>query len=217
MSGAQRIEAVIFDLDGVLVDSEPVHHRAMGRLIAPLEVTEEEYALFVGASLEWTIDWLRRRFALIEATDVLAMQYDDLVTEQLLQEPPPPLDGAVELLEELRGRGVRLAVASQSRPRWVRATLDGSGLRRHFDEVVTADEVARAKPAPDVYLHAADRLGVQAGACLVVEDSVPGVASARAAGMFVVQTQQASSAVERQPGADAVVVSLRAFRLDWLG
>jgi beta-phosphoglucomutase-like phosphatase (HAD superfamily) len=82
---------------------------------------------------------------------------------------------------------------------------------------VTADQVARPKPAPDVYLHAAERLRVPAEACLVVEDSVPGVASARAAGMFVVQTQQASSAVERQPGADEVVASLRAFRLEWLG
>lgn len=213
----RRIEAVIFDLDGVLVDSEPVHHRAMQRLIAPLTVTEEEYALFVGVSLEWTIEWLQRRFGFKEAVEVLATRYDDLVTEQLLHEPPAPLDGAVELLDAIRGRGARIAVASQSRPRWVRATLDGSALHGYFDVVVTADEVARAKPAPDVYLHTAERLGVQAEACVVVEDSVPGVASASAAGMFVVQTQQASSAVVRQPGADEVVDSLRSFRLEWLG
>lgn len=213
----RRIEAVIFDLDGVLVDSEPIHHRAMQRLIAPHTVTQAEYALFVGASLEWTIDWLKRRFGFPEPVEELAGRYDDLVTEQLLQEPPEPLDGAVELLEAIRQRHRAVALASQSRPRWVRATLDGSGLRRHFDLVVTADEVERAKPAPDVYLHTAERLGACAEACLVVEDSVPGVASARAARMFVVQTRQASSAVERQPGADELVESLRAFQLDWLG
>jgi HAD superfamily hydrolase (TIGR01509 family) len=208
---------VIFDLDGVLVDSEPIHHRAMQRFIAPHSVTEQEYALFVGASLEWTVGWLKQRFGLDETVEVLCQRYDDRITEQLLHEPPAPLDGAVELLDAIRGQGRPIALASQSRPRWVSATLDGSGLRRHFDEVVTADQVARPKPAPDVYLHAAERLRVPAEACLVVEDSVPGVASARAAGMFVVQTQQASSAVERQPGADEVVASLRAFRLEWLG
>ncbi|MGE0229228.1 MAG: HAD family hydrolase [Dehalococcoidia bacterium] len=217
MSGRPRTEAVIFDLDGVLVDSEPIHHRAMQRFIAPHTVTEEEYAQFVGVSLEWTVSWLKRRFGLDEAVEALCQRYDDRITEQLLQEPPAPLDGAVELLDAIRERGLPLAVASQSRPRWVQATLAGSGLGAHFDLVVTADEVARAKPAPDVYLHTAERLGVHAEACLVVEDSVPGVASARAARMYVVQTQQASSAVERQPGADEVVASLRAFRLEWLG
>lgn len=216
MSERRHIEAVIFDLDGVLVDSEPIHHRAMRRLIAPLTVSEEEYALFVGASLEWTIEWLRRRFGLREQIDVLCERYDDLVTEQLLREPPPPIDGAVELLAAIHGRALPLAMASQSRPRWVQATLDGSGLREYFDEVVTADEVGRAKPAPDVYLRTAERLGVGAATCLVVEDSAPGVASARAAGMFVVQSRQASSAVEPQPGADEVIPSLRAFHLDWL-
>lgn len=217
MSAGRRIEAVIFDLDGVLVDSEPAHQAATQRLIAPHAVTDEEYALFVGASVEWYATWLLERFGLRESAEALIARYDDLVTEQLLREPLPALEGAVELLEAIRGRRRPLAVASQSRPRWVRATLDGSGLRAHFDEVVTADEVGRAKPAPDVYLYTAERLGVRAEACLVVEDSVPGVQSARAAGMFVVQTQQASSAVGRQPGADAVVSSLREFRLDWLG
>lgn len=212
-----RMEAVIFDLDGVLVDSEPVHHRAMQRLIAPHAVTADEYALFVGVSLEWTVEWLKRRFGFAEPVDALAQRYDDLVTEQLLREPPTPLDGATELIEMVRERGRAIALASQSRPRWVEATLDGSGLRGQFDLVVTAAEVARAKPAPDVYLHAAERLGVRAEACLVVEDSVPGVESARAAGMFVVQTRQASSAVGRQAGADEVVDSLRSFRIEWLG
>jgi beta-phosphoglucomutase-like phosphatase (HAD superfamily) len=87
----------------------------------------------------------------------------------------------------------------------------------HIDIVVAADAVTRGKPEPDIYLHAARLLDVAPGACLVVEDSVPGVQSAEAAGMFVVQTRQASSAVEPQPGARAVIDSIRDFDFAWLG
>jgi beta-phosphoglucomutase-like phosphatase (HAD superfamily) len=96
-------------------------------------------------------------------------------------------------------------------------TLDGAGLVPHIDIVVAADAVARAKPEPDIYLHTAKLLDTVPAACLVVEDSVPGVQAANAAGMFVVQTRQASSAVEPQPGAHEVIASMRDFDLDWLG
>ncbi len=217
MNDGRRIEAAIFDLDGVLVDSEPAHHAATQRLIAPNVVTEEEYALFVGVSVEWYANWLIERFELDEPAEALISRYDALVTEQLYSHPLPALEGALELLETIRRQGLPLAVASQSRPGWVQATLEGADLQRHFDRIVTSEAVTQAKPAPDIYLHTAELLGVRATACLALEDSVPGVQAARAAEMFVVQTQQASSAVERQPGADEVITSLSGFRLEWLG
>lgn len=139
------------------------------------------------------------------------------MTEQLQALQLQPLDGVIELLDAIRERELPVAVASQSQPRWVFTTLDGAGLVPHIDIVVAADAVTRGKPEPDIYLHTAKLLGIAAGACLVVEDSVPGVQAADAAGMFVVQTRQASSAVEPQPGAHAVIEAMRDFDLNWLG
>jgi HAD superfamily hydrolase (TIGR01509 family) len=210
------IQAVIFDLDGVLVDSEPAHHAATQRLIAPGTVSDEEYGRFVGASVEWFAEWVRDRFALEATVEEVIARYDELVTEQLQALKLQPLDGAVELLDAIRARELPVAVASQSQPRWVFTTLDGAGLVPHIDIVVSADAVTRAKPDPDIYFHTATLLDVSAKACLVVEDSIPGVQAANAAGMFVVQTRQASSAVEPQPGANEVIGSLRDFDLAWL-
>jgi HAD superfamily hydrolase (TIGR01509 family) len=212
----ERIQAVLFDLDGVLVDSEPAHHAATQRLVAPDVVTDEEYARFVGASVEWFAEWVRDRFALEASIEEIIARYDELVTERLQELKLQPLDGAVDLLDAIRERGLPVAVASQSQPRWVYTTLDGAGLMSHIDIVVTADAVARAKPEPDIYFHTATLLDVPARACLVIEDSVPGVQAAEAAGMFVVQTRQASSAVAPQPGAREVIDSLRDFDLGWL-
>ncbi len=212
----RRIRAIIFDLDGVLVDSEPAHHAATLRLVAPNVVTDAEYARFVGASVESFAGWVRERFAMQTSIEDIIERYDDLVTEQLVALKLPPLDGAVELLDTIRQREVPVAVASQSQPRWVYTTLDGAGLVSHIDIVVAADAVTRAKPQPDIYLHTASLLDIAPEACLAVEDSVPGVQAAHTAGMFVVQTRQASSAVPPQPGAHAVIASLRDFDLEWL-
>jgi beta-phosphoglucomutase-like phosphatase (HAD superfamily) len=115
----------------------------------------------------------------------------------------------------VHARGLPIAVASQSAPAWVRATLRACGLHRAFPVRITADDVPRAKPAPDIYLRAAAELGVDPSRCLAIEDSIPGVRSARAAGMRVVQTRQTAFAAPPQPGA-FVLQSLRAFNPHWL-
>jgi HAD superfamily hydrolase (TIGR01509 family) len=210
------IAAVIFDLDGVLVDAEPVHRAASRRLVAPHVLTDAEYAAFIGASIGAFAVWLRERYALREPPEAIAARYDTRVSAELESQRLPAFDGAHALLAALRARGLPLAVASQSLPRWVELTLASAGLAAAFHVVVAADAVARAKPAPDIYMHAAALLGVPAARCLAIEDSIPGVASAVAAGMTVVQSQQASTAVERQPGVFATVASLRVFELGWL-
>jgi HAD superfamily hydrolase (TIGR01509 family) len=210
------IAAVVFDLDGVLVDAELVHRVASRRLVAPEMLTDEEYAAFVGTGIEPFAEWVRRRYAVAEPVAAIVARYDALVSAELAAQRLPAFDGAHELLGTLRARGLPLALASQSLPRWVELTLAGAGLARAFDVVLAADAAARAKPAPDLYLHAAARLSVAPARCLAIEDSIPGVAAAVAAGMRVVQSRQASTAVSPQPGIFAAIDSLRAFDLRWL-
>ena len=206
------IEAVIFDLDGVLVDTEPLHLAATRALIAPAELAVDEYERFIGRG--GFKEWLEATYDI--ARPEINERYSDLFYAELERDGLRPLDGTVTLIEAIEARDRSLAVASQSSRPWVEATLRTAGLERYFPLVVTAAEAGADKPAPDVYLHATRKLDVAPRDCIAVEDSVHGVASAGAAGMTVVQSTQASFSQPRQPGAHAVIASLADFDIGWL-
>jgi HAD superfamily hydrolase (TIGR01509 family) len=207
------VEAVIFDLDGVLVDTEPVHLAATRALIAPAELKDEVYERFIGTG--GFGQWLVANYDITD--EEVHERYSGLVREALERAGLEPLDGVIELLEAIGERGIALAVASQSSRGTVETTLRTVGLVEYFPVITTAGEAGRDKPAPDVYLLAAERLGVTPAAGIAVEDSVHGIASASAAGLWVVQSTQASFTPPPQPRAGAVVGSLREFDLGWLG
>lgn len=209
-------EAVVFDLDGVLADTEVIGYEAVRRLLAPQPFAWEEYVKIIGTTVEFTIDWLRESHGRTESPEELRRMTSEALNVALDEAPLEPMDGAPELVAAIAQRGIPLAVASQSSPRWVDRTLTRIGLREHFQAIVTASDVARGKPAPDIYLAAAERLGADPARTIAVEDSIPGVAAGLAAGMFVVQLREASYAPPPQPGVHAVVDSLRDFDLGWL-
>src|SRR5205085_1883264 len=150
--GPAVIEAVIFDLDGVLVDSEPAHRKASRRLVAPATMTDEQYARFIGSSVQAFMPWAHDEYMPATPAAIITAQYDRLVEEEVLAQRLPAFDGAIPLLATLRDRGIRLAVASQSLRRWVHATLEAAALTSCFEYVLTAEDVPRPKPAPDIYL-----------------------------------------------------------------
>jgi HAD superfamily hydrolase (TIGR01509 family) len=206
------VRAVVFDLDGVLVDTEPMHLAATRALIAPAELEVEAYERFIGRG--GFKEWLEATYGIARA--IIDERYTPLFFEELSRDGLEPLDGALDLIEAIARRPLPLAVASQSSRSWVEATLEAASLHTRFEAVSTAEEAGADKPAPDVYLHAAEALGVPASRCLAVEDSVHGVRSAVDAGMVVVQSRQASFPQEPQPGVRAVIASLREFDLGWL-
>jgi HAD superfamily hydrolase (TIGR01509 family) len=118
------------------------------------------------------------------------------------------------LLDELRARRVPIALATSSLQDWVDAIFQSAGLSQEsFDALVWRQLVERSKPAPDLYLKAAELLAIDPARCIAIEDTVPGVASAKAAGMYVVQTRSASSALPPIAEADLVLDSLEEFPL----
>src|SRR5690606_1132427 len=128
-------------------------------------------------------------------------RYTSAILEALRFGPSPAMAGADAVVRAVVRRDLRIAVASMSKLEWVEPTLEAIGLRELFPLVVTLDDIENPKPDPEIYLHAAALLGVAPEACLAVEDSVHGVASAAAAGMRVVQLRQASIPSAPQPGA----------------
>ncbi|MBI2912733.1 MAG: HAD family phosphatase [Chloroflexi bacterium] len=209
--------AVIFDLDGVLWDGEPLYHEAFNVVLAPLghRVTAGDYTHIIGLTVEAAWDWVLNRFRIKEPPAPYIDAYDHTVL-RLLARPMEPLPGVLPLIAELRRRRVPIAVASASLRSWVDATLRGLALQDTFDATVSASEVDNGKPAPDLFLEAARRLDIPPGRCLAIEDTAAGIAAARAAGMFAVQLRAASTALPPLDEADLVLDSYAQFDLHLL-
>ncbi len=178
-----RLSAVIFDMDGVLADTEPIQEEALVAFLAlrGKAFVRDGYAETIG--LDYRQFWMEviGRYGLIESTDDCARGYEPILLPRLAGLKAAP--GAGELTRALAAAGVPLAVASSSLRPVVEATLGAIGLRDAFEAVVSGDEVRTGKPAPEIYLLAADRLGVEPARCVAIEDSPSGVRAAMAAGM----------------------------------
>jgi HAD superfamily hydrolase (TIGR01509 family) len=181
-----EIAAVIFDLDGTLVDSEPLHYAVLNRVLQREGhfLAEEQYNQFIGTTLRNTISTLVKMFGLPRTTDEYEMAYKDALLVAL-KEPIEPNPGAYQLLSQLHSYDKKLAVASSSPRVVVEASLKALGLAQFFETIVAGDEVKHSKPDPEIFLRAAEGLGVVPSACLVIEDAPAGVAGAIAAGMRV--------------------------------
>jgi beta-phosphoglucomutase family hydrolase len=176
--------AVIFDLDGTLVDSEPNYFLADQKLLAQYGVpfTEADGRRYVGCGSQDMMRDLVRRHGIKAAPEALAAAKNAIYLE-LAEHATRVFPQMQRFLDLLVAHRVPVAVASGSSPEVVVRILAAVGLSGTFAQVVSAEDVPRGKPAPDVFLEAARRLGVPPGHCVVVEDSSPGVAAARRAGM----------------------------------
>ncbi len=177
---ATMIRAVIFDMDGVLVDSErhwrPEMIAACRRFLPDWGEADEE--AITGGGLPVIEAHLRSRGARFSHEE-LSRLLDEAAARVYAAAPLSP--GAAETIAALRAAGLAVALASSSQRSWVERAL--AGKRLLFDALLCAEDVARTKPAPDLYLAAAERLGLPPAECAAVEDAAKGVAAAKAAGM----------------------------------
>ncbi len=180
------IEAVVFDLDGVLLDSEHVWDEVREELARERggRWHDRAQADMMGMS---SVEWSRYMHDVIGLAESPAEINAEVVRRLLAryEEELPLIAGAVEAVQRLAG-SFRLALASSSNREVIDAVLARAGLTNLFEVTVSSEEVARGKPAPDVFLEAARRLGVESGRCAAVEDSGNGIRAAHAAGMRVI-------------------------------
>ena len=188
MADARPIEAVVFDMDGVLVDSEPMWRAVEREVFAGvgIELTDEDLYPTMGVRIGDVVDrWYRRHPWSGPSRDQVAETIVDGVA-RTVRERGILLDGARDAVDRVRSLGLRVALASSSPMPLILAVLSLDGLAARFDVVVSGEDEELGKPDPAVFLSAARRLEVPPDRCLVVEDSINGVRAAKAAGMVCV-------------------------------
>jgi HAD superfamily hydrolase (TIGR01509 family) len=201
-------QAVVFDNDGLLLDTEEAWTRAEETLFGRRgrEFTMEHKRSLIGSSRTTAAAKLEAMLELPGAGDPLMDELHELVMEEALA-GVPPRPGAIELLDALAAAGTPVGVASNSSREFVERTLSTAQLLDgRFRCVITADDVERPKPAPDLYLAACRAMGAGPEACAALEDSPPGVASAAAAGLYVIAVPYFPD--HTLPGASLVATSL---------
>jgi HAD superfamily hydrolase (TIGR01509 family) len=178
--------AVIFDLDGVLADSEPWWNQIDAKLLAEHGVSYrgEYHRNVLGVSYRLAVEFYKNAFHISASVEELMRRRGEIATE-FFANRVGLFPSAKMTLEQLREMKLHLAVATSSVSASARPFLDRTGIRSFFDVILTGDEVRRGKPHPDIYLRAAEKLGIDPKACLVIEDAVSGVAAAKAANMRV--------------------------------
>jgi beta-phosphoglucomutase len=212
---AKTLQAVIFDMDGVLTDSEPLICESAMAMFRELGLTVQaaDFAPFVGTGENRYLGGVAEKYG--QTIDLMAAKrrtyeiYLDLVPLRLKSFP-----GAVDLVKACRLAGFKTAVGSSADLIKVHANLVHIGLApAGWSAVVTAEDVTRRKPDPDLFLKAAERMRVDPGACVVIEDAPSGIRAARAAGMrcvAVAQTFPASALTD----ADRVVARIAELRCE---
>lgn len=183
---ANTIKAVIWDLDGVILDSAEAHLKSWYRLAADLNIPFSDEQFW--ATFGWRNDVIIPTLVGPTTPERIKELADrkEAYFREFIRETATPLPGAIELLSELRAAGYQQALASSTPIANIDLISEVLGLKRYLSVFVSGESVPRSKPAPDTFLKAAEELGVDPPHCLVIEDAVAGIEAARAGGMHCI-------------------------------
>lgn len=200
------LRAVIFDMDGVLIDSEPLHYKSNYITLKKyfnIELDYEYYKQFIGSTINSMWKTIKDEFELVDYSAEELLQMNEEILQELVKtEGYGEIKGVAEFVKELKGQGYHLAVASSSKRDKIERNLNNLGIRDCFEVVVSGVELDRPKPYPDIFLKAAEELEIKPRESIVIEDSENGVRAAIGAGIPVVGFVNPSSGNQDLSQAD---------------
>lgn len=203
------IKAVIFDFDGVIVDTEPLLSRSENIMLLRRgkRIVRSYRQKVLGTTVDQTVKTFKSFFHLKEPVSLLKKERTQTCWDLYRREGISPVPGASVLVHRLKGR-YKLAIATSARRPWPIYFLKQSGLIRIFKTIVTAEDIKRHKPYPDVYLKASQKLNVRPEDCLAIEDTGLGILAAKRAGMKCIAIKQGYTRLRDLAKADRIVKSL---------
>jgi len=208
---------VIFDMDGVISDSEPLHHIAERKLLAQFDVTlsQDEIERFTGMGTTAMLQLFIDTYGIPAPIEDLTRQLSENLYH-VFNEKVKPIPHAIPLIQSLYSQNITLAVGSSSSPQLINLVLDKLDLQSYFKSVVSGQEMTKSKPHPDIFLEIARRLKVSPQNCVVIEDSKNGVLAAKAAGMVCVGFESPNSPNQDLSKSDWIVDDLSLITADEL-
>ncbi len=210
----QNKKAVIFDMDGVLVNTEPLHYRMWKEVFRArgLEIDYEGYKGCIGSTNDFLMNLILQNYGWDFRSDKTIRAEAAAVKNRLIAEEGfPKMPGVEEMLQRLYDTGLWLAIASSSPVSFIELAMDHIGVKQYFRVINSGENVAYSKPAPDIYLDTAKRLLVAPEECVVLEDSTNGCISATSAGMLCVGLYNPDSGDQDLGLAKVVIKGLDEF------
>lgn len=208
------MKAVIFDMDGVIIDSEPLHQRVEADLLKELggEMTDDERESFVGTTDEHLWSWVKEKFKV----DLSVEEMIQMKKERFIEEihTVPLVDGVKELLENLKEEGYLIALASSNNRQAVDKIIEQFDLEKYLELAMSGEDVKKGKPNPEMFLKTAKAMQVKAKECLVIEDARNGVIAAKKAGMKCIAYDNPKSGKQDLSAADLILEDYDHFDLN---
>lgn len=212
------LEAVIFDMDGVIIDSEPFYLDIGMELYKRLNIniTEEEHNSYTGVSNTNMWADIKNKYGLRETVNELVEIQNNANIKYLEKNLKMLIPGVVEILESLRENRIKVALASSSSMEIIRMVLEKFKIIEYFQAIESGENLEKSKPAPDIFLNAAKMLKVEPECCTVIEDSHNGVTAAKSAGMKCIGFKNLNSGNQNLEAADLIVTSLENVNLNMI-
>lgn len=202
------IQTVIFDMDGVIVDTEPVHHYAYNQHFKQLniDVSPEMYASFTGSSTKNTYSIIKAHFGLEESIETLVRAKRDFFNDAFdNKEDLFLLDGVEHLIKDLHSNGMQLVLASSSANETIERIFNRFNLHQYFTFKVSGEDFPKSKPHPAIFLKAAELAQTAVEHCIVIEDSTNGIQAAKSAGIYCIGYDSFHSKMQDYAKADKVI------------
>ena len=205
------MKAVIFDMDGVIIDSEPIHFEVDMQTMREfgVNISKDELNKYVGTTNEYMLNDLINKYKIQRSLKEILEYKMELTIRRIKETKINAISGIPELLISLKHNNIKTAIGSSSPKELIITVIEKFQLGKYFDCIVSGDEVKEGKPKPDIYLEVSKRIGVNPEECIVIEDSRNGVLAAKNAGMKCFGFRNVNSGNQDLSKADIIVDSIR--------